>query len=214
MTAAKHIRLSRQEARIMRMVKTWGTGVAALAFSAALAGCISFGPETPPSLLTLTPTAVSPAGPGPSGAMGSAIGIAEPDAPARLAVTRVPVQIDDANVAYLKDAVWVERPTRLFRRLLGETIRVRSNRIVVDSEETSVAPASLLRGTLQDFGYDARSQSVIVRFDAVRTTSGAVVETRRFESIVPGIAAEAGPVSDALNRAANDVAGQVADWVS
>jgi len=123
------------------------------------------------------------------------------------------VQIDDANIAYLKEAFWVEQPSRLFRRLLGETIRTRSGRMVVDSNEVAAPPKDAVRGTLREFGYDARSQSVIVRFDAVRTGAGENVQTRRFESIVPGITAEAGPVGDALNRAANDVAGQVAEWI-
>jgi len=37
--------------------------------------------------------------------------------------------------------------------------------------------------------------------------------SRRFESVVPGVEAKPAPVADALNRAANDVAVQVADWV-
>lgn len=189
------------------------TGILAAALSMALAGCISFGSEPPPSLLTLTPTTLAPAGVGASGRMSGAILVGELEAPAKLAVSRVPVQIDDANIAYLKDAVWVEQPSRLFRRLLGETIRTRSGRMVVDSNEVAAPPNDAVRGTLREFGYDARSQSVIVRFDAVRTGAGENVQTRRFESIVPGITAEAGPVGDALNRAANDVAGQVAEWI-
>lgn len=189
------------------------TGILAAALSMALAGCISIGSEPPPSLLTLTPTTLAPAGAGASGRMSGAILVGELEAPAKLSVLRVPVQIDDANIAYLKDAFWVEQPSRLFRRLLGETIRTRSGRMVVDSNEVAAPPQDAVRGTLREFGYDARSQSVIVRFDAVRTGAGENVQTRRFESIVPGITAEAGPVGDALNRAANDVAGQVAEWV-
>lgn len=188
-------------------------GALALALSVSLAGCISLGGEAPPSLMTLTATAVAPAGDGASGTMSGAILIAELEAPAKLAVPRVPVQVDDANIAYLKDAFWVERPSRLFRRLLGETIRTQSGRLVVDSNEVVGAPDDIVRGTLREFGYDARSQSVIVRFDAIRSGEGDAVKTRRFESVIPGVSAEAGPVGDALNRAANDVAGQVADWV-
>ena len=189
------------------------SGLVAAALSLALAGCISFGPKTPPSLLTLTPTAEAPAGAGASGTISGAIMVAELESPAKLAVSRVPVQIDDANIAYLKEAFWVEEPSRLFRRLLGETIRTRSGRIVVDTNETSGLPVDVVRGTLREFGYDARSQSVIVRFDAIRSGAGKEIQTRRFESIVPGVAAEAGPVGEAINRAANDVAGQVAGWI-
>ena len=52
-----------------------------------------------------------------------------------------------------------------------------------------------------------------MRFDAVLQTGDSQILTRRFESEVTGVSAEARPVGEALNRAANDVAGQVAEWV-
>jgi cholesterol transport system auxiliary component len=137
-----------------------------------------------------------------------------PDAPARLDVVRVPVQIDDANVAYVKDAQWIDKPARLFRSLLAETIRTRTGRVVIDSDDPALTPETQIRGVLRDFGYDARTSSVVVRFDAIRDATNERIETRRFESVIPGVTAEAGPVGDALNRAANDVAGQVAQWVT
>lgn len=207
------MRKDRQAPARVSIARRARMGILAVSLSVSLAGCISLGSEPPPSLLTLTPTAEAPAGPGARGTMSGAILVAEPEAPAKLSVPRVPVQIDDTNIAYLKEAFWVEQPSRLFRRLLGETIRTRSGRIVVDSNEVAVPPTDVVRGTLREFGYDARNQSVIVRFDAVRTGAGTEIQTRRFESIVPGITAEAGPVGVALNRAANDVAEQVAEWV-
>lgn len=181
----------------------------------ALAGCLSLGgAEPPPALLTLTPAVSAPSGSGTTGTSADALTVIEPEAPARLAVTRVPVQVDDANVAYLKDAVWVEKPARLFRRLLSETIGAKTGRIVIDGLDPTIKTTQQLRGRLLDFGYDARTSSVVVRFDAIRAGAEGSVTTRRFESIVPGVAAEAGPVGEALNRAANDVAGQVADWMA
>lgn len=185
----------------------------ALVATMLLAGCISLGEDPPESLLSLTPAATIAPGTAIGGEMSQALQVLEPDAPARLDVLRVPVQVDDTNVAYLKDALWVEKPARLFRRLLGETIRARGNRLVVDGDDPALTPRTQLRGTLREFGYDARSASVVVRFDAVRDANGEAVTTRRFESIVPVVAPEAGPVGEALNRAANDVAAQVADWI-
>ena len=191
-----------------------GRAILASASLAMLAGCVSLGGTEPPdSLLTLTPTTQAPAGSGASGKADRALAIVEPDAPAKLDVVRVPVQVDDANVAYLKDAVWVDRPARLFRSLLAETIRTRSDRLVIDSDDPALPADTQLRGTLRDFGYDARTSSVVVRFDAVRSSGDRDIETKRFESVVPGVPAEAVFVGDALNQAANDVAGQVADWV-
>ena len=187
--------------------------LAVLAPALLLGGCLSFGSEPPESLLTLTATATAPAGTGGSSTADTAISLVEFQAPAALNVTRVPVQVSDTEIAYLKDAVWVERPARLFRRLIAETIRTRSNRVVVDGDDPGALATNRLTGTLREFGYDARSGSVVVVFDAVRPGEGSAVETRRFEAIVPGVAADVGSVGPALNRAANDVAGQVAEWV-
>ena len=188
--------------------------LAILAPALLLSGCISFGAEPPPSLLTLTPAATAPAGSGASSAAGTAIVLQEFEAPSALDVTRVPVQVTDTELAYLKDAVWVEKPARLFRRLIAETIRTRSNRVVVDGDDPGVLADNRLTGTMRQFGYDARTGSVVVVFDAVRPGEGSTVTTRRFEAVVPGVAADVASVGPALNQAANDVAAQVADWVS
>ena len=187
---------------------------AMLAPAFLLAGCLSFGEDPPPSLLTLTPSATAPAGTGAQGDQGSALALIEFEAPARLDVVRVPVQVTDSEVAYLQDAVWVEKPARLFRRLIAETIRTGSNRVVIDGDDPGVQAENRLQGTVREFGYDARSSSVVVVFDAVRNGAASEVTTRRFEARVPGIAPEVGPVGVALNQAANDVAGQVAQWLS
>lgn len=176
-----------------------------------LSGCVSLGPKVPDTLLALTPTAAPAAGSGTSGTFANALVVMEPSVEARLAVTRVPVQIDDANVAYLKKTMWVERPSRLFQRLLAETIRARGSRLVIESDPG--ASGLHLSGRLLDMGYDARTQSAVVRYDAVKE-SGGRVETKRFESMVPVAEAEAKYVGPALNEAANAVAKQVADWVS
>ena len=176
-----------------------------------LAGCVSFGSEPPPSLLTLTPEVAS--GAQVAGPAAPALFVMEPESPARIAVTRVPVQIDDSSVAYLKDAFWVERPARLFRTLVAETIRQRGSYFVIDGDDPGVSTSQRLRGTLRRFGYDARTMSAVVSFDVVRTGADGTMQSKRFEAQIPGVAAEAGPVGEALNRAANDVARQVADWV-
>lgn len=187
--------------------------LAVLAPAFLLGGCLSFGSEPPESLLTLTPTATAPAGTGGSSTADTAISLVEFQAPAALNVTRVPVQVSDTEIAYLKDAVWVERPARLFRRLLAETIRTRSNRVVIDGDDPGVSANDRLQGTLRAFGYDARTREAVVTFDAVRNGSGSAVVTRRFEARVPVAAPETAFVGPALNQAANDVAAQVAGWI-
>ncbi|WP_226019131.1 ABC-type transport auxiliary lipoprotein family protein [Novosphingobium sp. FKTRR1] len=176
-----------------------------------LSGCVRLAAKPPASLLTLTSTASAPVGNTASGNLADALSVLEPVTDARLAVLRVPVQIDDASVAYLKKTLWIERPARLFQHLLAETLRAKGGRLVVEGDR-GVRNVKL-GGRLLDFGYDVRSRSVVVRFDALRQLPDGTVQTRRFERTVPGIEAEGKAVGPALNEAANAVAKDVADWV-
>ncbi|MDP3676053.1 MAG: ABC-type transport auxiliary lipoprotein family protein [Novosphingobium sp.] len=184
---------------------------APLAVLLLLGGCISFGPKAPPTLFDLTAENPAPAGAGQSGTLASALVVEVPDAPLELNVTRIPVQIDASNLAYVENAGWVERPARLFHRLLAETIRARGSRLVLESEPGTGA-SEVLSGRLLAMGFDAPSNSAVVRFDAMRATRGGQVQVRRFE-VVQGASAKPEVLGPALNRAANDVARQVAEWV-
>jgi cholesterol transport system auxiliary component len=180
-----------------------------------LAGCISLGGEPPESLLTLSPAARAPTGPGAaSGEDRPVVAVLMIDTPAKLDVLRVPVAVSDTELAYLQEAFWVEKPARLFRRLVGETIRARGAVMVIDGDDTATLATISLRGTLTDMGYDAQTSEAVVRFDAVRTDKDGTVATRRFEARESGVAAETRAVGAALNTAANTVAAQVADWVA
>lgn len=179
-----------------------------------LAGCISFGAKPPPSLLDLT--AVEQVKPGQEQDASSAktMTISVPVVPQALSTARVPVQSSATSVAYVKDAQWVEAPQRLFARLLSDTISARTGRVVLGAAQSFGDPGARLGGELRNFGIDAASSSAIVTFDAalVRGDDGKV-EKRRFEARVPVAKIDAASVGPALNRGANQVAAQVADWV-
>jgi cholesterol transport system auxiliary component len=179
----------------------------------ALAGCVSLGGKAPKQLIGLTPLSMAAAGANASGKLADALVVIDPVADRRLDVPRVAVQVDDTTVAYLKDVSWVERPARQFRHLLAETLRARGGRLVLEAGDEAPKARQTLSGRLVDMGYDARSRSVVVRFDAMREDGNGMLTTQRFESVVRGIAPEARAVAPALNRAANDVARAVADWV-
>ena len=180
----------------------------------ALSGCISLGGgKAPPTLINLTAAAVAPAGQAISGKAGEAIVILEPETDRRLAVQRVAVTIDPANVAYLKNAMFVERPARLFRALLAETIRAGSTRIVFEDSEGMASGRVRLAGRLLDMGYDGEAREAVVRYDAILEGPGGAISSRRFESRIDGVSPDAKEIGPALNRAANEVARQVAEWV-
>lgn len=184
-----------------------------------LGGCIKFGAEPPPSLLTLTANAPIEVGATASSATARSITITVPVVPQELAVARVPVRSSDTSVAYLKDAVWVEAPGRLFARLLSDTITARTGRVVLTPRQSLSDPGARLGGELRHFGIDAQTSEAVVTYDAtlVRDGSGRGAqqnfEKRRFEARVPVTAIEAAAAGIALNTAANQVAGQVADWI-
>lgn len=178
-----------------------------------LAGCISFGAKPPPSLLTLQGAAAVAPGTTQSAAAAGTITVAVPSVPQEIATLRVPVRATDTTVAYLKDAQWVEPPNRLFARLLADAVTARTGRVVVGSRMMA-EPGATMSGELRSFGVDAGDGSAVVTFDAALVrASGAALEKRRFEARVPVAAVEAGAVGIALNQAANQVAGEVADWV-
>ncbi len=190
------------------------------AMALVLSGCVSLGGiEVPDSLLTLSPEATAPVGAsaeaGDAG-MKEAIAVLTPEVPAKLDVLRVPVNVSATEVAYIENAIWIEKPARLFRRVLGETIRASGGEnapLVLDSDDTPLRAGTFLRGTLMEMGYDASSGAVVVRYDAVRSDAEGGAVTRRFEARETGVAADAVSVGPALNRAANKVASEVAEWV-
>lgn len=188
--------------------------IAALALlSGALGGCLGLGGKAPKTMIALSAEATAPAGALGSGKLADAIVVLDPQTDQRIDVQRIPVQVDDSRIAYMQDIAWVERPARQFRHLLAETIRAKGSRLVMEEVDELTGAKLRLGGRLVDMGYDARSQSVIVRFDAMREDAAGNVASRRFEASVPGVAPKPGQVAPALNRAANEVARQVANWV-
>ena len=188
--------------------------VGLLAATTALGACVSFGgAEPPPSLLSLSPDQKMSAGAMQSGPQTGSLVVALPAAPQKLNTIRVPVQTRGTGIAYLKDAVWVDKPARLFQDLLSETIAVKNNRLVLTATEAGGKAQTYITGELVNFGLDGPSLTVTVTYDAVKMTKDRPVQKRRFEASETVFVAEPGPVGEGLNRAANTVAAEVAEWV-
>ena len=187
----------------------------AAALAIALGGCalLGGGPKPPPWLLTLEPSAPAPAAIARSANAGEAVTIEVPVIPKELRTTRVPAQVGETAVAYIKGLQWVDTPDRLFQDLLEETVTRTTNRVVLDKNQSTLDPGLTVSGRLSSFGYEAGQGTVLVQYDAALSTGGGTrVETRRFEARAPadGTATTVGP---ALNQAANQVALQVAQWI-
>lgn len=179
----------------------------------SLSGMLGGGGKVPASLLALTPEAPATGEFTRSANAGQSVTVSTPVISKELRTTRVPVQVTPTDVQYVTDAHWVDTPDRLFADLISETIRRTTNRVVLDPGLTGLDPGLILSGELRSFGYDAASGQAVVRFDgALSTVGGTRVETRRFEASAPsdGTGQTIGP---ALNRAANEVALEVANWI-
>lgn len=179
-----------------------------------LAGCISFGAKPPPSLLTLNATAVVAVGAAQSSASARSIVIQVPAVPAALATQRLPVMATPTSIAYLTNTAWSEPPARLFARLLADTVTSRAGLVVLSSVQSISDPSSTLTGELRMFGVDTASGSAVVTYDAALVRAGqTAVEKRRFEARAPVAVVDGPNAGAALNVAANQVAGEVADWI-
>lgn len=192
--------------------------VAPVALAVALSGCslgglLGGGGKEPVTLLTLTPEAADPGQIQRTATAGQAVTIAAPVVAKELRTNRIPVQVTPTDVQYVTDAQWIDTPDRLFQGLVAETVRRTTNRVVLSSKQAALDPGLVVNGELQRFGYDASTGQVIVQYDgALSTEGGTRVESRRFTATAPsdGTAASVGP---ALNRAANQVASEIARWI-
>jgi cholesterol transport system auxiliary component len=84
---------------------------------------------------------------------------------------------------------------------------------VLDPRQFGANPALRLSGQVQRFGIDPVAMQAVITFDAQLSRDAGKVETRRFEARAPIAAIDAPQAGTALNRAANDLAAQVAEWV-
>lgn len=198
-------------------MKLLSRGLLAAALAAALAGCslggLLGGGKPPPTLQTLTPEAPDPGAVTRSAAAGETVTVAVPVVAKELRTVRVPVQVTPTDVQYVEKMQWVDTPDRLFQALVAETVRRTTSRVVLDPKQSALDPGLLVSGQLQKFGYDHATGQVVVQYDAALSTAGGTtVQHRRFVATAPadGTAPTVGP---ALNRAANQVALEVARWI-
>ncbi|UVO54760.1 ABC-type transport auxiliary lipoprotein family protein [Sphingomonas sp. SUN039] len=177
-----------------------------------LGGCVSFGGKPPKMLMTLTTSATVPTDAVRQASAENTVLILTPTANAAVQTVRIPVY-DGTALAYVADGAWNEPPVRAIQRLLSETVTARTAKIVLDPRQFGASPAMRLSGQLQRFGIDPNAMQAVATFDAQLSREGGRVETRRFEARAPLAAVDAAQAGTALNRAANDLAMQVADWV-
>ena len=191
--------------------------LASMCLAAALSACslggLLGGGKAPATLATLTPEAADPGPITRTTSAGQAVTIEVPSVPQELRTVRVPLQITPTDVQYVTNFQWVDTPDRLFQNLLEETVRRTTSRVVLDPRQSGLDPGIVLYGQLERFGYDAQTGQAVVVYDgSLATAGGNQVQTRRFTATVPanGTGASVGP---ALNRAANQVALEVAQWI-
>lgn len=185
-----------------------------VALITGLGGCVSLGAEAPPpAMLVLSAQNSVSGGTARSANASEALVILAPEVPRKLDTNRVPVQIDDSSIAYVKDAFWADKPARLMQSLLSETVSAKTGRLVLNEVDAGGSARQFLSGSLLEFGVDAAGNEALVVYDAVKLVRGQPAEKRRFEARRAVTEVEAVTAGAALNSAANEVAAQIAEWV-
>lgn len=179
-----------------------------------LSACVNLGTKAPPTLLVLTPAQTVAGGTIQHGAAKDALVILIPEVPRKLETNRVPVQIDGSNIAYLQDAVWADKPSRLMQMLLMEVVAAKNGRMVLNAADAGGKAEQYLAGSLLEFGIDATRNEAVVIYDAVRLQNGREIEKKRFESHSTILEIKPGAAGAALNDAANAVASDIAAWLA
>lgn len=182
--------------------------------SLTLTACVSFGAKAPPSLLILTAANGVEGGAAQNGSPADALIVLQPEVPQKINTNRLPVQMDNSNIAYLKDALWADKPARMMQMLLMETISAKTGRLVLNEVDAGGKAQQFLSGSLMEFGIDGASMEAVVVYDAVKLVRGQVVEKRRFEARERVSAIEPGPAGAALNVAANKISAEIAAWIT
>ena len=98
---------------------------------------------------------------------------------------------------------------------MSDTIAAKTGRVVLSTAQSFSDPGARLSGELRNFGFDGSTSEAVVTFDGALIRGGDAnkVEKKRFEARVPVSPIDYTTVGPALNQAANQVAGEVADWV-
>lgn len=194
------------------MRKTAGAGlIAALLLTG---GCVRFGTKPPNRLLGLTSSSSMAAGQVVIGTSKSAITVLTPVIARSIGTPRVAVVDSSGSFAYVKDALWVDTPDKLFQGLLSEAIAVRTGKLVLNPGQFIAEPSGQLLGQLIAFGIDAGNKQAVVTYDAnLLAPDGSAISKQRFSATAPIGKINATTVAPAISKAANSVAEQVADWI-
>lgn len=145
--------------------------------------------------------------------------VEELDAAAELANSRMAVRVGTQEVRYVTGGIWTDRPARLLRALLADTLQQRSTGLVLSAAQADITPAYRLTGRL--IAFQAEAPGGVATHIKISTEqlliiakTGTVLASRRFDAREASHSDRPADLADAANTAANSIAAQTADWVS
>ena len=207
--------------RLARTMLAVGLGFGLAGGLAACGPLIRIGEEgPPPGLYALR--AVPPEG-SVQRAMPSPLLVTPPETIAELRPPRIAVFTSLTGVAYLPNARWVDPPARLMTRLLEDRLQDASTGIVITPRQFEVGYNYLLNSRLTGFNLDVRDGTHFARVELEASlitapTASApdqeIVGVQRFSATRQLSSLDPLSVTENLNAAANDVATQLANWLS
>lgn len=186
---------------------------------AVVSGCgplVQFGgagarPDTLYTLSAPPPAASASAGQQPID-QAKAVTIDVPTIASAMQTVRVPVQVSDTMIQYLRGAQWAEQPNRLFQRLLAG-VMAGHGVPVIDQRASGHVAGNRLSGQLLAFGLETRGPyRVVVRYDATLVTPAGIHQRPFVREAAVG-SSNPVEVMAALDMVANQVAADVALWV-
>ncbi len=181
---------------------------------AATGGCVRIGSKPPERLLAISTDTSVPANQPSRNQAKSALYVETPSVAPALGTTRVAVRAGSNAYAYVKDALWVTTPAQQFEALLRHTIFARAGLLVLNPDQFPAQSAYVLHGELIDFGIEANGRVAVVTYEAsLSTPDGLTIDQQRFTASEPVTKIDSTNVAAPISKAANTVAGQVADWV-
>ena len=138
------------------------------------------------------------------------------ETPAELGVNRLAVRVGTQEVRYLGGAIWTDKPARLLRALIAERLRGASSNAIVGPGQMDLAPSWKLSGRLIAFQAQAGSgpaDRVEIATEMMLLRGPSLIASRRFSASAPAISDRPADLAAASNKAANQVAGEIAAWV-
>jgi cholesterol transport system auxiliary component len=165
----------------------------------------------PPQRFTLTLATQS----GPTHAL-PLLRVEDFEAPAELASSRMAIQVGAQEVRYLAGMQWTDRPARLMRGLIADSLRQSSTAPVLVTGQADVTTGLRISGRLTRFHALAPTglaTEVSVGLELMLLKGSSIAASRRFSVTEPSSSDRPADLAAAFNRATGRITTEATNWI-